>query len=90
MARARRGGPPRAVQGGHRAAGVAQLADSLFGNLCVDGTIASYLETGKLPPHKPRAEWDITCQPLPIPNLTAQTAAPASMPANSAAARAAR
>ena len=25
-------------------------ADSLFGNLCVDGTIASYLETGKLPP----------------------------------------
>jgi TAP-like protein len=65
-------------------------ADSLFGNLCVDGTIASYLETGKLPPRKPHAEWDITCQPLPVPNPTAQTAAPASMPANSAAARAAR
>lgn len=65
-------------------------ADSLFGNLCVDGTIASYLETGKLPPRKPHAEWDITCQPLPVPNPTAQSAAPASMPANSAAARAAR
>jgi pimeloyl-ACP methyl ester carboxylesterase len=65
-------------------------ADSLFGNLCVDGTVASYLETGKLPPRKPQAEWDITCQPLPIPDPTAQTATPASMPANSAAARAAR
>jgi pimeloyl-ACP methyl ester carboxylesterase len=65
-------------------------ADSLFGNLCVDGTIASYLETGKLPPRKPHAEWDITCQPLPVPNPTASTDAPASMPSNSAAARAAR
>jgi TAP-like protein len=65
-------------------------ADSLFGNLCVDGTIASYLETGKLPPRKAHAEWDLTCQPLPVPNPTAQTQAPASMPANSAAARAAR
>ena len=43
-------------------------ADSLNGNLCVDGTIASYLETGKLPPRKPGAQWDITCHPLPVPN----------------------
>ena len=46
-------------------------ADSLSGNLCVDGAIASYLETGKLPPRKPHAEWDITCHPLPVPNPTA-------------------
>ena len=65
-------------------------ADSLFGNLCVDGTIASYLETGKLPPRKNNAEWDITCQPLPVPNPTAPADGPASMPSNSAAARAAR
>jgi pimeloyl-ACP methyl ester carboxylesterase len=65
-------------------------ADSLFGNLCVDGTIASYLETGKLPPRKPNAEWDITCQPLPVPNPTAPADGPASMPSNSAAARAGR
>ena len=65
-------------------------ADSLFGNLCVDGTIASYLETGKLPPRKPNAEWDITCQPLPVPNPTAPTDGPAASSSNSAAARAAR
>jgi len=46
-------------------------ADSLGGNRCVDGAIASYLETGKLPPRNPHAEWDITCHPLPIPNPTA-------------------
>ena len=63
-------------------------ADSLFGNLCVDGTIASYLETGKLPPRKPHAEWDLTCQPLPVPNPTAQTDAPASTSTGSAAAQA--
>jgi pimeloyl-ACP methyl ester carboxylesterase len=61
-------------------------ADSLFGNLCVDGTIASYLETGKTPPRKPNAEWDITCKPLPVPNPTAQTDAPASTSTGSAAA----
>ena len=63
-------------------------ADSLSGNLCVDGAIASYLETGKLPPRKPDAEWDITCHPLPVPNPTAQTAAPASGSGGSAAAAA--
>ena len=50
-------------------------ADSLSGNLCVDGTIGSYLETGKLPPRHPGAKWDITCHPLPVPNPTAQAAA---------------
>jgi pimeloyl-ACP methyl ester carboxylesterase len=45
-------------------------AGSLSGNLCVDGTIATYLESGKLPPRKPHAEWDITCRPLPVPNPT--------------------
>ena len=63
-------------------------ADSLSGNLCVDGAIASYLETGKLPPRKPDAEWDITCHPLPVPKPTAQTAATASGSAGSAAASA--
>jgi pimeloyl-ACP methyl ester carboxylesterase len=43
-------------------------ADSLNGNLCVDSAIASYLETGKLPPRKPGAKWDLTCHPLPVPN----------------------
>ena len=62
-------------------------ADSLFGNLCVDGTIASYLETGKLPPRKADAEWDLTCQPLPVPNpATADATAVASGSAGSAAA----
>ena len=60
-------------------------ADSLSGNLCVDGTIATYLETGKLPPRKPHAKWDITCHPLPVPNPTTQ-AAPASGAAVSGAA----
>jgi pimeloyl-ACP methyl ester carboxylesterase len=63
-------------------------ADSLFGNLCVDDTIASYLETGKLPPRKNNAEWDITCQPLPVPNPTAPTDAPASTSAGSSVAQA--
>jgi pimeloyl-ACP methyl ester carboxylesterase len=62
-------------------------ADSLFGNLCVDGTIASYLETGKLPPRKADAEWDLTCQPLPVPNpATADATAVASGSAGSGAA----
>jgi pimeloyl-ACP methyl ester carboxylesterase len=62
-------------------------ADSLDGNLCVDTAIASYLETGKTPPRKPGAEWDLTCHPLPVPNPTAQ-AAPASASTGAAAASA--
>jgi pimeloyl-ACP methyl ester carboxylesterase len=42
-------------------------ADSLFGDLCVDGTIATYLESGQLPARKPNAKWDKTCAPLPKP-----------------------
>jgi pimeloyl-ACP methyl ester carboxylesterase len=42
-------------------------ADSLFGDRCVDGTIARYLATGALPPRKPGATWDKTCKPLPRP-----------------------
>ena len=42
-------------------------ADSLSGNLCVDTTIASYLEHGTLPARNPNAPWDKTCQPLPVP-----------------------
>jgi pimeloyl-ACP methyl ester carboxylesterase len=42
-------------------------ADSLSGDLCVDRTIAKYLENGTLPPRKPHAAWDKTCKPLPRP-----------------------
>jgi pimeloyl-ACP methyl ester carboxylesterase len=42
-------------------------ANSLSGNLCVDGTIANYLETGALPPRIPWAPWDKTCAPSPQP-----------------------
>ncbi|MGO9899519.1 MAG: alpha/beta fold hydrolase [Solirubrobacteraceae bacterium] len=42
-------------------------ADSLSGDLCVDGTIANYLETGALPARNPQALWDKTCAPLPQP-----------------------
>ena len=49
-------------------------ADSLSGNLCVDGTIAKYLVSGKLPPRKPHARWDKTCKPLPRPVPTGSAA----------------
>jgi len=42
-------------------------ADSLFGNACVDNTIAAYLATGALPPRKPGNGPDTTCAPLPVP-----------------------
>jgi pimeloyl-ACP methyl ester carboxylesterase len=50
-------------------------ADSLFGNLCVDGTIAAYLADGTLPPRNNRAPWDKTCAPLPVPVPAASAAA---------------
>src|SRR5215831_19025637 len=53
-------------------------ADSLFGNLCVDGTIAKYLEDGTLPTRKPNARWDKTCKPLPRPVPTGSSARNAS------------
>ena len=52
-------------------------ADSLSGDLCVDGTIASYLALGKLPPRKPGDGPDATCKPLPVPVPTS-----ASVPAS--------
>jgi pimeloyl-ACP methyl ester carboxylesterase len=42
-------------------------AFSLFGNACVDNTVADYLATGKLPPRKPGKGPDTTCDPLPVP-----------------------
>jgi pimeloyl-ACP methyl ester carboxylesterase len=55
-------------------------ANSLSGNLCVDRTIARYLENGTLPPRKPHARWDKTCPPLPqpVPGPPAQAKPPAS------------
>ncbi len=52
-------------------------ADSLFGDLCVDNTIARYLANGKLPARttNPTARWDVTCKPLPRPNPTTPAAA---------------
>jgi pimeloyl-ACP methyl ester carboxylesterase len=55
-------------------------ANSLSGNLCVDRTIARYLENGTLPPRKPHARWDKTCPPLPRPVPTAS--GPVKRPAN--------
>jgi pimeloyl-ACP methyl ester carboxylesterase len=57
-------------------------ADSLSGDLCVDGTIARYLTTGALPTRKPAAQWDKTCPPIPVP-------VPPSTPAAATAAHAA-
>ena len=42
-------------------------ADSLSGDLCVDSTIAHYLQSGSLPTRKPDAPWDKTCKPIPVP-----------------------
>jgi len=42
-------------------------ADSLNGDLCVDGTIARYLQSGSLPTRKPYAAWDKTCKPIAVP-----------------------
>jgi pimeloyl-ACP methyl ester carboxylesterase len=47
-------------------------AGSLFGNLCVDNTIARYLAHGTLPTRKPHAKWDKTCKPLPRPVPSSQ------------------
>jgi len=53
-------------------------ADSLFGDMCVDRTIANYLVSGKLPARKPSARWDKTCKPLPRPVPTGSAARAAS------------
>jgi pimeloyl-ACP methyl ester carboxylesterase len=59
-------------------------ADSLFGDLCVDSTIARYLKTGALPARKPNADWDKTCAPIPRP-VPPSSAAEASAAQTSAA-----
>jgi pimeloyl-ACP methyl ester carboxylesterase len=51
-------------------------ADSLSGDLCVDGTIAAYLEHGTLPARQAHAPWDKTCRPLPRPVPAAGAAVP--------------
>jgi pimeloyl-ACP methyl ester carboxylesterase len=54
-------------------------ADSLFGDLCVDGTIANYLALGQLPKRKPGNGPDLTCKPLPVPVPTSASPAAARM-----------
>ncbi len=50
-------------------------ADSLFGDLCVDNTIASYLALGQLPARLPGNGPDLLCQPLPVPVPTSASSA---------------
>jgi pimeloyl-ACP methyl ester carboxylesterase len=50
-------------------------ADSLSGDLCVDGTIANYLALGHLPARKPGSGPDATCHPLPVPVPTSASSA---------------
>ncbi|MBV8430137.1 MAG: alpha/beta fold hydrolase [Solirubrobacterales bacterium] len=42
-------------------------AETPDGYTCVDGTIAAYLNTGRLPARLRHAEWDKTCPPPPVP-----------------------
>jgi pimeloyl-ACP methyl ester carboxylesterase len=42
-------------------------ADTLFGDACVDNTIARYLADGTLPTRKAGNGPDATCKPLPVP-----------------------
>ncbi len=63
-------------------------ADSLFGNECVDGTIARYLATGALPSRKPgvnRADTYCAPLPVPVPDGAVATAASASAKATATA-----
>ncbi|HEX8008308.1 MAG TPA: alpha/beta fold hydrolase [Trebonia sp.] len=52
-------------------------ADSLSGDLCVDGTIANYLALGQLPKRVPGGGPDLTCKPLPVPVPTSASPAAA-------------
>ncbi|MEV4703803.1 alpha/beta hydrolase [Actinoplanes sp. NPDC049316] len=49
-------------------------AGSLFGNACVDDTIAAYLATGKLPKRVKANTSDKRCEPLPQPDPSARAA----------------
>ena len=65
--------------GAYRGQDTTRLVNALAVCLLVlTGVLELLLPGGKLPPRKHHAEWDITCRPLPVPNPTAQTAAPAS------------
>ena len=50
-------------------------AGSLFGNACVDDTIAAYLATGKLPKRVKADTSDKRCQPIPQPDPSARSRA---------------
>ena len=65
-------------------------ADSLFGDTCVDGSIADYLTTGALPARQRFAPWDKTCAPLPQPDPTQQVSANAARSAKAGVGRAAQ
>jgi pimeloyl-ACP methyl ester carboxylesterase len=65
-------------------------ADSLFGDTCVDGSIADYLTTGALPARQRFAPWDKTCAPLPQPDPTQQVSADAARTAKAGVGRAAQ
>jgi pimeloyl-ACP methyl ester carboxylesterase len=60
-------------------------ADSLFGDLCVDNTIANYLALGELPARLAGNGPDLLCKPLPVPVPT--SASSAAHAANGAASR---
>ncbi len=63
-------------------------AGTLFGNACVDGTIAAYLADGTLPVRKPGNRADKLCAPLPVPvPAGAATAAAASASAATTASK---
>jgi len=50
-------------------------ADSLFGDLCVDNTIANYLALGQLPARQAGNGPDLLCKPLPVPVPTSASSA---------------
>jgi pimeloyl-ACP methyl ester carboxylesterase len=50
-------------------------ADSLFGDLCVDNTIANYLALGQLPARLAGHSPDVLCKPLPVPVPTSASSA---------------
>jgi len=53
-------------------------AGSLFGDSCIDGTVATYLATGALPPRARGNQSDKKCAPLTAPEPSANSLAPQS------------
>ena len=62
-------------------------ADSLFGDLCVDNTIANYLALGQLPARQAGNGPDMQCKPLPVPVPTSASSAAHAASGAAAAAR---